>query len=68
MYEVQTAFFNYWENCWLEDDKPAIFKTEKEAQEAIDDLIYDINQSVLDGLMTVSDSSEQSTYRIIAIS
>ena len=31
-YEVQTRFIYGWENVWMDEDKPVVFKTKKEAQ------------------------------------
>jgi hypothetical protein len=37
MYEVQTKFIYGWENVWMGEDKPIVFKTKKEAQAELKD-------------------------------
>ena len=37
MYEVQTKFIYGWENVWMDEDKPIVFKTKKEAQAELKD-------------------------------
>ena len=32
MYEVETKFTYGWENVWMDDDKPVVFRTKKDAQ------------------------------------
>ena len=37
MYEVQTKFIYGWENVWMDEDKPIVFKTKEEAQAELKD-------------------------------
>ena len=36
-YEVQTKFIYGWENVWMDDDKPVVFRTKKDAQAELKD-------------------------------
>ena len=37
MYEVETKFTYGWENVWMDDDKPVVFRTKKDAQAELKD-------------------------------
>ena len=37
MYEVETKFIYGWENVWMDDDKPVVFRTKKDAQAELKD-------------------------------
>jgi hypothetical protein len=61
-WEVQTAFFGYWENCWTVDGEPHTFPNEKSALAELKDFLKDQHQAVEAGDMDEKYSRED--YRI----
>jgi hypothetical protein len=41
-YIVETRFGRTWQHCWTEDDVPCAFASEREAREALDDLMREM--------------------------
>ena len=44
-YEVQTKFIYGWENVWMDDDKPVVFRTKKDAQAELKDNVDSWNNN-----------------------
>ena len=65
-YEVQTLMSYGWENVWTEDEKPATYATEAEAQHAIDELVGDVADAVELGHM--SELADPDEYQIVEVS
>ena len=47
-YEVQTKFIYGWENVWMDEDKPIVFKTKEEAQAELKDNVESWSYESLD--------------------
>lgn len=67
MFEVQEyTFCDGWINTWTEcDGSPSYFVTREEAQQELDNLLFDQNEAFEQGLMI--DKYESENYRIVEV-